>query len=885
MTDLQQQLQASLGGRYTLERELGRGGMATVYLATDEKHHRPVALKVLHSERAVALGPERFRREIAMVARLQHPHILSVFDSGETDSGHLWFTMPFVDGETLRDRLRRDGQLPIPDAIRIAREAALALQYAHSQGVIHRDVKPENLLLTADGSTLVADFGVARALEGGGDATANTLTAPGVAIGTPAYMSPEQASGEREVDARTDVYALGSVVYEMLAGEPPFTGASAQAVITKRFATGAPSVSVLRDGVPPALASAIATALERSPADRYATAAAFGSALELAEHPQGGRSMAAGSPRFARRPAVIAAVVVVIAVVAAGGVLAWHYYRGLGPAVAGPVGVAVLPFEVVGDTANAYFAAGITDEIRSKLSQLPSLRLIASASSNQYLHTAKPQEQIGRELGVHYLLTGRVKWEQSANGAKRVRVSPELVEVGQGTAPETRWQQSYDTTLADVFDVQSAVATRVADKLGVVLSPPAKVQLEARPTQNLAAYDLYLRSAALIGHDPPTMRRAVSLAEQAVALDSAFVKAWSQLSILHSQLYVLTIPTPADADAARRAADRAVAAAPLAPEGYLARGYYYARVAGDPAAARADYETALRFNPSLGVAIGALSGAEAASGRWSAALDHAHQAAALDPRSARQSGNLDHVLLWLRRYPEASAEAERGLVLAPGDLELTELRAMSRIGEGDLAGAQAVLRDTPPTLDRAALTTFVATYWDLYWVLDSADRALLLTLQPAAFDDDRGAWSLVRTQLYRLAGDSARSRAYADSARIAYEANLKTAPNDWQQHELLGLALADNGQRAAAEREGERGLAGAIATGDQFAQIPYAHHLLARIYVACGDADKALSQIQTILANPYFISGAWLGVDPTWTPLKGNPRFERMVAARPQPVA
>ena len=224
-------------------------------------------------------------------------------------------------------------------------------------------------------------------------------------------------------------------------------------------------------------------------------------------------------------------------------------------------------------------------------------------------------------------------------------------------------------------------------------------------------------------------------------------------------------------------------------------------------------------------------------------------------------------------------------MLAPGDLELTELRAMSRIGEGDLAGARAVLRDTPPTLDREALTTFVATYWDLYWVLDSADRALLLTLRPAAFDNDRGAWALVRTQLYRLAGDSARSRAYADSARIAYEANLKTAPDDWQQHALFALALADLGQRAAAEREGERGLAGAIAGGDQFAAIPYAHHLLARIYVACGDVDKALSQIQIILASPYFISGAWLGVDPTWTPLNGNPRFERMVATRPQPVA
>ena len=882
MTDLQAELQASLSGRYTLERELGRGGMATVYLAMDEKHGRPVALKILHPERAVALGPERFRREIAMAARLQHPHILSVFDSGELPSGQLWFTMPYVEGETLRDRLRREGQLPVADAVRIAREAAQALHYAHTHGVIHRDIKPENLLLTTDGSTLVADFGVARALDGG-TAASGTLTAAGTVVGTPAYMSPEQASGEREVDARADVYALGSVLYEMLAGEPPFTGATVQAVISKRFATAAPPVSVLRDGVPPALVAVVATALQRSPADRYPTTAAFAAAVESAEHAPVTSNGA--PPRTMRGVGIIAAALVLAVVVAAGAVGAWRHYTVPPPAQAAPVEVAVLPFEVVGDTANAYFASGITDEIRSKLSELPSLRLIASASTNQYLHTAKPQEQIGRELGVHYLLTGRVKWEQSANGVKRVRVSPELVEVGQGTAPETRWQQSYDTTLADVFGVQSAVAARVADKLGVVLSAPARTQLEAPPTQNLAAYDLYLQSVALNGHDPATMRRSVALAEQAVALDSTFAKAWAQLSLLHSQLFVLALPTPAEGDAARRAADRAVAASPLSPEGYAVRGYYYLNVAHDLAAARVAYATALRLNPSYGAAIGSASGIEAASGKFDVALEHARQAAALDPRSARAAGNVDHLLLWLRRYPEARAEAERGLVFAPGDLELTELRAMSSLGQGDLAGARTILRDTPPTLDRSALVTFVANYWDLYWALDSADRAVLMTLRPDAFDNDRGTWGIVRMEMYRLTADGVRARVYADSARVAYEASVKTAPGDEQQHLFLGLALANEGQTAAAEREGETGLALAIATGDHFGRINYAHHLLARIYMAGGDYDKALDQLQIILGSPYFISGAWLGIDPTWTPLKGNPRFERMVATPTAPIA
>src|SRR5262245_49011023 len=209
MSPARESLVEALKDSYTLERELGRGGMATVYVAHDLKHDRPVALKVLHPELASALGPERFQREIKLAARLQHPHILSIHDSGEA-AGQLWFTMPLVEGESLRDRLRRERQLPVEDALRIAREAAQGLQYAHDHGVIHRDIKPENLLVTTDGNTMVADFGIARAL-GGGD---QQLTETGLAIGTPAYMSPEQAAGERNLDARTDIYSLGAVLYE-----------------------------------------------------------------------------------------------------------------------------------------------------------------------------------------------------------------------------------------------------------------------------------------------------------------------------------------------------------------------------------------------------------------------------------------------------------------------------------------------------------------------------------------------------------------------------------------------------------------------------------------------------------------------------------------------
>ncbi|HLQ22621.1 MAG TPA: protein kinase [Gemmatimonadales bacterium] len=896
MADLRDGLEAELRGRYVIERELGRGGMATVFLARDLRHERPVALKVLHPELAATLGPERFLREIRLAARLQHPHILTVLDSGDA-AGQLWFTMPYVEGETLRDRLRREGQLPLDDALRIARETADALDYAHQRGVVHRDVKPENILL-AGRHALVADFGIARAL-GVGDGSGGPgltreqrLTETGMSVGTPAYMSPEQASGDREVDARSDIYSLGCVLYEMLAGEPPFTGPTAQAILLRKFTENPRPLRAVRDTVPEAIEQAVAKALARSPADRFPSAGEFRRVLEPAAPTPGIATPpatptlvtpAAGAPR--RRSLRYPVTLALLGGFAIGlGVLfAWRRGHQADaeagtPAAAGPKLVAVLPFENLGGADDEYFSDGITDEIRGKLSGLAGLQVTARSSSSEYKKTRKRPQDVGRELGVDYLLTGTVRWEKGQGGASRVRVSPELIQVSTGA---TKWQQPFDAALTDVFQVQADIAGRVAQALDVAMGAGAKERLAERPTQNLAAYDAFLKGEASYaqGNNPATLREAVGYFEQAVALDSTFATAWAGLSQAQSLLYS-NASSPARADQSRTAAERAIALAPNRPEGYIALGDYYRRVPSDPQRSIEQYTKGLRLAPTNGDVLRGLGLAEQSLGRWEQAVEHLRRGQSIDPRSGAIASVLGQALLWLRRYPEALPAYDRAIELRPRDLQSFEGKAMVYLGQGDLAGARNVLAGVPKDFDPTSYAAYVATFWDLFWVLEPEQQALLLRLTPRPFDDDVGNWGLALAATHYVHGDMTRARAYADSARAALEQQLKAAPEDAQRHVLLGVALAYMGRKADAIREGEHGLALLPASKDAFSGA-YNQHQLARIYILLGEPDKALDQLEPLLKIPYYLSPGWLKIDPTFAPLRGNPRFERLVKSSP----
>jgi eukaryotic-like serine/threonine-protein kinase len=874
-------LQAALTGRYTIERELGRGGMATVYLAKDLRHDRPVALKVLHPDLARALGADRFQREIRLAARLQHPHILTVLDSGN-DGGQLWFTMPFVDGESLRDRLRRERQLPIEDALRIAREAAQALHYAHRHEIVHRDIKPENILLTSEGHTLVADFGIARALRA--DEGEERLTETGMMVGTPAYMSPEQASGARELDARTDIYSLGTVLFEMLAGEPPFSGATAQALLARRVLEDAPPLRQHRSSAPEAVERAVAKALARTPADRFASAGDFARALESTAPSAAVPTVPVPSPPTAtqgptrpspRRVPSGLAFVLGLLVTATMGMLIWQ--RSHRPAASGSRVVAVLPFENMGGAQDEYFADGVTDAIRGKLATIPGVQVIARSSSSGYKRSGKRPGEIADELGAQYLLTGTVRWEKGAGG-NQVQVSPELVQIRDGGAPTTQWQQPFSAAITDVFKVQADIARQVAEALDLELGERQREVLSERPTSNLAAYDAFLRGEELLvagSGEPAKLHQAIAAYQQAVAVDTGFALAWAQLSRARSFLYGAGNIDAGIAAGARQAAERALAIAPGKSEALLALGDYYSYVPIDNAKALEQYALAQRTAPNNAEILSGAALCELGLGRWEQALEHFTQALALDPRAHRTAFRLARTLLWLRRYPEALAASDRAIALQPTSLPALENRAMIHLAQGDLPGARATLHSAPRDVDPTDLVSYMAQFWDLFWLLDEGQQQLLLRLNPSPFGDSREGWALALASTYALRGDQPHAHAYADSARLVLERKVANQ-EDGQLHALLGTALAYLGRHDDAIREGQRAVTMLPVSKDAFSGA-YNQHQLARIYILVGEPEKALDQLEPLLKVPYYLSPGWLKIDPTFDPLRKNSRFQKLL--------
>jgi serine/threonine-protein kinase len=649
MQDRQERLQASLGAAYRLERELGHGGMATVYVARDLRHDRPVALKVLRRELAASLGLERFQREIRLAGGLQHPNIVTVLDSGGGD-GVMWYTMPLVEGESLRAKLEREHQLSVDQAVRLTCEVADALECAHRHGVLHRDIKPENILLsgsspqeprTTNAHALVADFGVARSIEySGGD----TLTDSGLILGTPAYMSPEQVSGDRELDARTDVYALGCVLYEMLAGEPPFTGPTAQAVAAKRLTSPVPAVRQLRDTVPPAIDAVLRKALARLPVDRFSGAGEFAGALRRAlAEPESRRP----SNRLLR-PMVLAVAGLLLLL----GISRLVSRRTTHPhGSSGPIPLAVLPFRSLGESPDSgVLGIGIPDAIITRLAGVKQMRLRPTSAILSYRDRDADPQAVGRALAVDYLLTGTVQ-----SSGERLRVSVQLVRTGDGSPV---WGQHYDLTRQDLLTLQDSIAERVSGALAVRMSAAERERVYRRYTDNAAAYEWYLRGRSELARiTEPSTRAAVAAFERALALDSDYALARAGIAMASSDMHLRFATGPEVAvwgERAKQEATRALALDPGLAEAHLARAAVARKSEFDWAGTLQESQRALELDANLDLAHYFRAAAFYHIGLFDQAGAEVQKALAVDPLNQVEQLRTRGVIAFLKGdYPAA----------------------------------------------------------------------------------------------------------------------------------------------------------------------------------------------------------------------------------------
>jgi eukaryotic-like serine/threonine-protein kinase len=878
----QAQLRAALADRYRIARELGHGGMAAVWLAEDLKHHRPVALKVLRPDLAAVLGPNRFLREIEVTARLNHPHILPLLDSGEA-AGFVYYAMPYVEGESLRDRLSREKQLPLDDALQIAREVADGLSYAHSHGVIHRDIKPENILLES-GHAVVADFGIARAID---QAAGEKLTETGVTLGTPAYMSPEQAAGSRDLDGRSDLYSLGCVLYEALAGRPPFVGPTRESVVHQHLTNEPPTITSLRPAVPGWVAAALGRALAKTPADRFNPVALFGEAImprtstSVTAEPPAQATLRAGRSSWRNRALIgVGAVVVIAGAIALGRMLRTSPAGARHPRTA----IAVLPFQnLSADTSHAYFAGGLHEELLTQLAKVAALQVIGRTSVMEYAAQPKPPKEIADELNVGSIVEGSVQVV-----GERLVVHVQLIDAATG---KELWGERYDRTLDDAFAVQSDIAQRIVVAVGATLGETERTAIAEAPTANPEAYRLYLQGLEYFRR-PGNLRRNWPIAqdfyERALSLDSTFALAYASLSEVHGLMsWYRFDPTPERLVEQRQTAEAAVRLAPDLPQTHVAMGMVHYFGGRDWEGALKEYRLALEDLPNDAELWSWVGYVERRLGNWDQVMAAVDKVVTLDPRNVATLYDLGAgTMLFLRRYREAVEWDSRSLALAPDLSEADVIRGWSWVVW------QGRLDSLKDALDRH-LADAESWEWEmrsllLYWERKPDSLLALLRRTPHSVIDDQTEYlpaALYAAWAHQLRGDGAAARVAFDSARAMLDSVVAVLPDDWRVHAARGLALAGLGRRQEAQREARWLQQSKVYREDAFLRGSLAEER-ARILAGIGEADAALQEIERLLAGPSWVSAHTLRLDPRWDPIRKDPRFQALLVkyANPQPV-
>jgi serine/threonine-protein kinase len=847
----------ALEGRYEIVRELGAGGMATVYLARDVRHQRKVALKVLDPLVARAIGRERFLAEIRTTAGLQHPHILPLFDSGEAN-GLLFYVTPFIDGPSLRDRLTQESRLPVDEAVRIATEVADALAFAHREGIVHRDIKPANILLQ-DGHALVADFGIARVAD---PDTRTHFTDAGKAIGTPRYMSPEQARAERTVDQRTDVYALGCVLFEMLTGRPPFDGPTHSAILAQVLTGPPPSLTRLRPDAAD-LEPVVNRALQQRAADRFPTAEGMAGAIASART-IGGK--AGVSRKLARRPLVALGGVVTLAAVA---ILLVMSREGAAPRTGEAARIVVQSFRPVGERARE-IASAITSRTEESLGEVKGIEVVgrftSSAGALQGMAPAAIADSIG---GVDYVLEAAVEWNSASDS---VEVRPELFGAD-GTRIGLWRDHPIRMSEASIPEVEKTIAQDVARALDLTVGQAARANLPP-PVLDPAAYVVYLRGMQL-----KDQARTARL-KDALALDATFAPAHAALAAdaLH---HVLTSRSSQDSADLYNHALAAIRNGPGFPDGYMLLGVFHRTITHDTGSALAYLRKARDLAPGNAEVMHFLSSAFSAAGQLDSALVLARQGAGLDPLNASAVSRVSRVLLFedsldeaWERHLEARPQAIKWRLTTPlldGSLILAAM--------GKTDSARAYLSHLPDPELRVKAAVELRTMDLPGWLLEDSLRLRACAAPTSEWDgSDPDRQIACGIDAWRR-GDSAQAHILADSARTAFRALVNAHPRDERMRMRLAYALFILGDQKEALLQADSSKDALNAWWDYY---PGAANALdyVRLAAMAGDAERALPELRRMLDSYSPITRAWVRADPWFDPLRDLPAFDSLLAER-----
>jgi serine/threonine protein kinase/tetratricopeptide (TPR) repeat protein len=868
---------------YRIIEEIGRGGMGVVYKAVDTKLDRLVALKFLpHHLTGNEAEKARFLQEAKAAAALNHPNVCSVIDIVE-HGDQQFIVMEYVDGVTLRQKAPVQ---KMQDAVQYAIQIGEALQAAHAKGIVHRDVKCENIMLTSDGRIKVMDFGLAK-LKGSLKLTRTSST-----VGTLAYMAPEQIQGG-EVDARSDIFSFGVVLFELITGKLPFRGEHEAAIMYSIMNEEPLSMIELRPDLSPEIVHIVEKAMEKDPAERYQSSAEMAVDLRRAqkqssrlsrEHPVVSRGEISKQRKSSpNRTSVLLLGLVLILVLIGAGV--WYFlFRQSGSkteSIPGKNMLVVLPFENLGSPDQEYFADGMTEEITTRLSGLSGLAVIARSSAMQYKKSTKTLQQIGDELHVAYALQGTIRWGQTPAGM-RVRVSPALIKISDATQV---WSEPYEAMFSDVFKMQSEIATEVAGALGVTLLQPERKTLETHLTDNSDAYNLYVRGDAYFdrSYRESDFRIAIDLYEKAVAQDPKFAQAYAHLSRTHSALYWFHYDHTEERIAkAKEAVDMALKLNPDLPEALEALGYYYYWDNLDYDNALREFTLAEKSRPNDGHLIFAIGAVQRRQGKFDLAVKSMEKACELDPRSSEVAFNMAQTYQLFRDYPGAEREYDRAITLGPDVIDrYTDKTWFYLLWDGTTRRARLTFDQVLKIAgaDEDQLVVFTMAQFE---ILDKHYQEALKQLSSYSINALDNQFQYVPkaqsyAETYGLMNESSNERKYYDSARIVLEAKVKQYSEDARYHSALGITYAGLGRKDDAIREAKRGVE-LLPISKEAWRGAYRVRDLAYVYLRVKEYDAAIDQLRILFTMPSDFTPQYFRLDPRWASLSNDPRFQKLLA-------